>query len=269
MLALGVLGLTNYRRSKVMSEHERAWKDAMRKQCRISATCEVISLDEVQDADRDQPQSPSTDIHLSMELLNGSAEYIGGLLEYEIVRLTWANRSALKGRIVALNVESPYLDNLLRRAACEEVGGFAFCSKQEQPLSTAQIQALMQRVKDVFKGMPSVSIPPVLLVFGDASSLMSADSSFCLRITDINELVLPKEQLFLLPGGCEGHYESSWVPEVVTDSFSKNDTLGTLNSIENFWSWLSDANVEEYETKQDLATRMKNMELYQETRYLT
>jgi hypothetical protein len=271
MLALGVLGLTSYCRKKMTADYERAWKEAKRRQCRISVTCEESTL-EVRDAARDRHPT-RTLLDFSMELLNGPREEVANILQCELLRLTWANRAALKGRIVLINAESKYLDSLLRRAAAEDVGGFAICSKDEQPLETDQIEVFRQRVQDAFREMPLASVPPVWLVFGsNACNLLAADTPDVMRITTIHDCAPTtdvKDDVFLLPGAGEGHYESTWVPDVVVQSLSKNDAMCTLNSLEGLWSWLStEVNVAEYETKQEVAARMRNVDLYNETRYL-
>lgn len=275
MLALGVLGLTSYCRKKLTDDYERAWKEAKRKQCRISVTSEEISVN-VNDAAKDQQQTDTagnTLLEFSMELLNGSSEQARNIFQSELVRLTWANRAVLKGRIVVLNSESKYLDSLLRRAANEDVAGFAFCSKDDQPLETHQIEVFLQRVQDAFKELPSISVPPVWSISGrNASTLMAADGPHVTGIIKIHDCAAAKDtkdDVFLLPGAEEGHYESTWVPDVIVQSLTKNDTMSTLNSLEGFWSWLStDVNIAECESKQEVAARMRNVELYNETRYL-
>lgn len=272
MLTLGVLGLTGYCREKMKTEHERAWKEAIRRQCRISVTCEKVTSEDVHDDTVDHLQTNPPDnkdlLHFSMELLNQSAEQVFSILHCELVRLTWANRTVLKGRIVVLNAESRYLDSLLRRAAGEEVGGFVFCSEGEQPLQTDQLEAYLQRIQNAYKGMSLASVPPVWHVFGiTLSSVMAVDSK--VRIIDIHEGRPQKEEVFFLPGAGESHYTSAWLPDVVTQSLSKNGTMSTLNNLENFWTWLTtEVNIEDHETKQDVAARMHIVDLYNETRYL-
>lgn len=268
MLALGVLGLTGCRRNFMKSQHDRAWKEAKRRQCRISVTCAEV----VQKDDDALHQEPGNNVQLgfAMELLNGPVEQVSNIINSELLRLTWANRAALKGRIVALNVDSQYLDSLVKRAAGEEVGGFALCSKDDQPLQTDQVEAIMKRIQDVFQGLSLESMPPVWLIFGtNVSSLMAADGPRIVRVNGVRDFISIKEEVFLLPGSEFGHYEDSWVPDIVTHSLSKNDTMSTLNSLEGLWSWLSaEINIHEYESKQDLAARMRNLELYNETRLL-
>lgn len=269
MFALGVLGLTSYCRKKLTGAYDCAWKEARRKQCRTSVTCEEVTCEEVDSAAKNQPKSDqgNASLDLSVELLNGSPEQVSSILQSELVRLTWANRAALKGRIVLLNPESKYLDSLLKRAAAEDVGGFAFCSKDDQPLETDQIEVLLHRIREAFEELQAKSIPPIWLVFGsDISSLTTVDGPRVIRITRMDDF---EDEVFLLPGAGVGHYESTWVPDVLVQSLSKNDTMSTLNSIEGFWSWLNaEINVPENECKQEVAARMRNLDLYNETRYL-
>jgi len=267
-MALGVLGLTSYCRKKMTTAYERAWREAIRRQCCTSVTCEEVSCEEESSTD---PAGSNAQHDFSMELLNGPATQGASNLQRELVRLTWANRALIKGRIVVLNHESHHLDSLLRRAAGEEVGGFAFCSKDEQSLPTDQIEIFLQRIRDAFKGSEA-AIPPVWLVFGsDVSCLMASDGPRMVRITEVRDFVpAEKEEVFLLPGAGVGDYNSDWVPDVVIHSLCKNETMSTLNSLEGFWSWLNTAEevIEHHETKQDVAARMRNIELYNETRYL-
>eukprot|EP00746_Dinoflagellata_sp_MGD_P001603 gnl/MRDRNA2_/MRDRNA2_103034_c0_seq1.p1 gnl/MRDRNA2_/MRDRNA2_103034_c0~~gnl/MRDRNA2_/MRDRNA2_103034_c0_seq1.p1 ORF type:complete len:273 (+),score=59.38 gnl/MRDRNA2_/MRDRNA2_103034_c0_seq1:143-961(+) len=271
MLTLGVLGLTSYCRKKLTDDYERALKETKRKQSRISVTCEDSSV-EVRDATPDQQQTctPGLSWDFSMELLNGSSEEVANILKCELVRLTWANRAALKGRIVVLNSESKYLDTLLRRAAAEDVGGFAICSKNEHPLETHEIEVFLQRVQDAFTDVPFASVPPVWLVFGgNASSLMAANSPQSIRVSMIHDCVPIKDEVFLLPGAELGHYDSTWVPDVVAKSLSKNEAFSTLDSLAGIWSWIStEINITECESKQELSAQMMNVELYNESRYL-
>lgn len=271
MLTLGVLGLTSYCQSKLKKDYEQAWKDAKRKQCCISATCERVTREDAHDAAVGQPQVCSPEkkdlSQVSMELLNGPPEQLSAILQYELVRLTWTNRAALKGRIVVLNVESRYLDSLLKRAAGEDVGGFVFCSEGEQPLQTDQLEVFLRRIEDAFKGLPLASIPPVWHAFGtDFCSLVTSDS--IVRIIDVHEFSPTKENLFLLPGSGEGHYSSAWVPDAVSQSLCKNGTMSTLDSLQGFWTWMTtEINIDDYDSKQDVAARMRNLDLYNETRY--
>lgn len=272
MFALGVLGLTSYCRKKMTDSYDRAWKEAKRQRCRKSVTCEEVACEEAHNAAKDHQQTHegNAPLDFSIELLNGPLEQAASILQCELVRLTWANRAVLKGRIVLLNPESKYLDSLLKRAAAEEVGGFAFCTKDDQPLDTDRIEVLLHRIRQAFEELPAKSIPPIWHVFGrDVSSLTTADGPRIIRITKIDDFTPTKDEMFYLPGAGVGHYEGTWVPDVVVQSLSKNDTMSTLNSLEGFWSWLNaEVSISECESKAEVAARMRNIDLYNETRYL-
>lgn len=262
MLALGVVGLTTYRRSQLKEIHEQLWRELKRTQhrLRVSATRLGLAEELIEDKSNETCNSPS--VEFSLELLCGCLlkdqcdNEVPCLTGTEFVRLNWANRSALKGRIAVLNSRSPYLDQLLKRAAGEELAGFAFYGSGEDPLNSVEAASLLKRIEDAMHSAEAKPLP-VWLIYGSGAQEIAHANAF--RIHSAEEEPCPNDQCFL-PGGENGIYDIAWLPEsaVVSSAQLSQKVTGVLENISWGagwdWGWSSP-----YSSENSLTARMQSM----------
>lgn len=283
MLALGVVGLTTYRRSQLKETHDQSWKELKRAQHRLRVSAKEVELlepeAEEEEESTDEPesivQSKELDgplVQFSLELLCGCLlkdscdTKVPSIVGAEFVRLNWANRSALKGRIALLNSKSPYLDQLLKRAIGEELAGFALYGTADEPLRSTEAAGLLKQVEDAVHSANAEPVP-IWLIYGSGAREIAQRNA--VRIHSVEEEPVPADQYFL-PGGKEGIYELAWLSDSVANSSAQLATkmTGVFDTIAvpfSGWDWgwgsSSSGKINEIDHyhENSLATRMETM----------
>eukprot|EP00746_Dinoflagellata_sp_MGD_P017182 gnl/MRDRNA2_/MRDRNA2_139246_c0_seq1.p1 gnl/MRDRNA2_/MRDRNA2_139246_c0~~gnl/MRDRNA2_/MRDRNA2_139246_c0_seq1.p1 ORF type:complete len:275 (-),score=47.66 gnl/MRDRNA2_/MRDRNA2_139246_c0_seq1:49-873(-) len=244
MLALGVVGLTTYRRSQLKETHDQIWREMKRTQHRLHVSAKQIVFDEGSPQEEENGSDDTPSVQFSLELLCGCLlkdqcdNQMPRLTSTEFVRLNWANRSVLKGRVALLNSRSPYLDQLLKRAVGEELAGFALYGNGEDPLDLVEAAGLLKRVEDATLSAGANPVP-VWLIYGSAAQNIAQANAF--RIESEEKVPAPDEQYFL-PGSEEGVYSIAWLPESVAVSSAQIATkvTGVFDNISvpyGGWNW--------------------------------
>lgn len=274
MLSLGLLGLTSYRRSSCIKAYEGALHKIHRADRRIVVTCEEVSPDLVMEMER---TAGGEIVQLQVELLCGYVSEVQSVVQREFVRLSWANRSALKGRIAVLNPRSPNFEELLKLALSEGLVGLGLVG------SDVEADALLQQVQAAMADGTEVETQklPIWLISADFLSLTQG----VLRVVasrDVKDVRI--EEVFHLPGGHEGLYsKDSILPEPSSVPFdlegrtrslidyvaaSATNLQETITPASTWWDWVVESN-EVPKGEEGLKAREQNMSLYIETRQLS